>query len=54
MKRTKTIYEAPFMEVAEVEVERGIATSPFGEAGMPGQDSGFIGGEGEDEDSIWI
>lgn len=43
------MYEAPFMEVAEFEVESGIATSPYGEAGEAGQGSGFIDyGEGDD------
>lgn len=42
MREKNELYEAPFMEVAEVEVERGIATSPYGAAGDAGQDSDYI------------
>lgn len=48
--KTKTInYEAPFMEVAQVEVESGIAfsTREYGEAGYAGQESGYNDYEGD-------
>lgn len=43
MKKTREMYEAPFMEVAEVEVESGIAfsTREYGDYGVAGQDSGY-------------
>lgn len=49
MKKRNEMYEAPYMEVVEFEVESGIAQSPYGLAGEAGQGSGFIDyGEGDD------
>lgn len=51
MKKVNQMYEAPFLEVAEIEVEGGIAVSPngmYGDYGEAGQGSGFIDyGDGE-------
>lgn len=40
----KTIYTQPTIDIENVVVENGIATS-YGDAGAPGQDSGYIDGE---------
>lgn len=46
----KTVYTQPTLDIEYVVVESGIAASPFGEAGQPGQGSGFIDfGNGEDD-----
>lgn len=36
----KTFYTEPTIDIEDVEVENGIANSPYGEEGMPGQDPG--------------
>ncbi len=43
----KTIYTQPTIDIENVVVENGIATS-YGDPGDPGQDSDYIGGEGYD------
>jgi len=48
----KSIYTQPTIYVEDVVVENGIAASPFGGDGDPGQGSGFIGGEDGDDDFI--
>lgn len=53
MKKVNDMYEAPFLEVAEIEVESGIAGSPngaYGDYGEAGQGSGYINyGDGEED-----
>lgn len=39
--KTEKIYETPAVEVINVEVEKGFATSQGGENETPGQGSGF-------------
>lgn len=38
----KTFYTEPTIDIEDVVVENGIANSPYGEEGMPGQDSDYI------------
>ena len=45
MKRT--IYTEPTIDIENVVVESGIATS-YGNPGEPGQDGGYVEGDGED------
>lgn len=53
MKKVNEMYEAPFLEVAEIEVESGIAGSldgAYGDYGEAGQGSGYIDyGDGEED-----
>lgn len=45
MKKVNYLYEAPFLEVAEIEVESGIAVSPngmYGDYGEAGQESDYV------------
>lgn len=42
MKRLNEFYEAPCMEVMEVQVEQCILAGSYGESGAPGQDSGYV------------
>ncbi len=42
MKKLNVVYEAPCMEIAEMQVEQCILSGSYGDLGGPGQDSGFI------------
>ncbi len=42
MKKLNEHYEAPCIEVTEMQVEQCVLAGSFGEPGAPGQDSGFI------------
>ena len=43
MKRTNAVYEAPCMEITEMQVEQCILSgSPYGEAGAAGQESDYL------------
>lgn len=51
MKKVNEMYEAPFLEVAEIEVESGIAGSlggAYGGYGEPGQGGDYVEGDGEE------
>lgn len=55
MKKVNEMYKAPFLEVAEIEVESGIAGSPngaYGDYGEAGQGSGYIDYGGGEEDYL--
>lgn len=43
----KVFYTQPTIEIENVVVESGIAASPFGDYGDPGQDSGYNDFDGE-------
>lgn len=42
MKKFNALYEAPRVEVTEMQVEQCILSGSYGDAGEPGQDSGFL------------
>jgi len=42
MKKSSEIYEAPCMEIIAIQVEQSVLTSSYGEAGEPGQGSGYL------------
>lgn len=41
MKKLNEIYEAPCVEVTEMQVEQSVLSGSYGDAGEPGQDSGY-------------
>lgn len=41
----KKIYNQPTVDIEDVMVEHGIATSPYGDYGAAGQDSDYIDAE---------
>ncbi|MBQ6689493.1 MAG: hypothetical protein IJN02_09720 [Bacteroidales bacterium] len=41
MKKMKAVYEAPFLEVTEIQVEQCVLIGSYGDEGEPGQDSGY-------------
>lgn len=41
MKKMKEVYEAPFLEVTEIQVEQCVLIGSYGDEGEPGQDSGY-------------
>ena len=48
MKKENMFYDAPCMEMSEMQVEQCVLSGSYGAPGNPGQDSGyndFIGGD---------
>ena len=41
MKKLNELYEAPRVEVTEMQVEQCILSGSYGDPGEPGQDSGY-------------
>ena len=41
MKNMNLFYEAPCMEIAEMQVEQCVLSGSYGDPGKPGQDSGY-------------
>lgn len=48
MKKLNELYEAPCMEITEMQVEQCILSASYGDAGDAGQKSGYLKWEGED------
>lgn len=42
MKKLNELYEAPCIEVMQMQVEQCVLAGSYGDPGEPGQDSGFI------------
>jgi len=48
MKKLNVVYEAPCLEVTEMQVEQCILSgSPYGEDGAAGQESGYLDFDGD-------
>lgn len=45
MKEFNAVYEAPCLEVVELQMEQCVLSGSYGEPGMPGQGSGIIPGD---------
>lgn len=48
MKRTNAVYEAPCMEITEMQVEQCILSGSYGDEGEAGQKSTYLDWEGGD------